>query len=260
MGQSEDPKTFVVHKNVLCEASSYFEKGLATGRWQEGDTGVVKLSDVEPIVLAAFIDWLYTHSLPDFWPESGNCSCWRGTCVTVMSGDEADFSEISPEDAHEPRQVLVEKATAINLYIFADRFDVPELRQQIVDRMWWKIKQAGSYSFSWDVIFYACQELPDHSRLNRLMRDTFVSRFKLDYIECRNLQALCLLMPPALWVQAFAAVSNGRPKVKELCTYHEHDDTEDGRVKCRKQRDLTSRRFCDESTIAKGLAEDREWR
>ncbi|KAK7532441.1 uncharacterized protein J3D65DRAFT_106652 [Phyllosticta citribraziliensis] len=58
-----EQQAFTVHRTLLCRQSRFFINAF-TGPWSEGRTGAMRLPDVEPEIMSAFVDWLYTAKPP----------------------------------------------------------------------------------------------------------------------------------------------------------------------------------------------------
>ncbi|KAJ9610276.1 hypothetical protein H2200_005053 [Cladophialophora chaetospira] len=58
VGPEYDQQEFVVHKDLLCATSKFFERGFSGG-FAEGTTQEMKLPEEEAQVFAFFCDWLY---------------------------------------------------------------------------------------------------------------------------------------------------------------------------------------------------------
>jgi hypothetical protein len=55
-------KEFKVHKSRICEKSEFFSKAF-TGKFKEGEEGVIYLPEDAPDVVALFIEWVYQSSI-----------------------------------------------------------------------------------------------------------------------------------------------------------------------------------------------------
>jgi len=92
---------FGVHKGVLIRKSAFFRAAL-TGTFKEATEGTVVLQDDSPKVFEVFVSWLYTRKLENTVDEIPTpCSSNR----------------------------------LAKLYIFADRYDVPILRNDAIDAL-----------------------------------------------------------------------------------------------------------------------------
>ena len=62
VGTENDQQEFIIHKDLLCASSKFFEKAFS-GPFVEGNTQEMKLPEEEPTVFAFLCDWLYTGRL-----------------------------------------------------------------------------------------------------------------------------------------------------------------------------------------------------
>lgn len=92
---------FGVHKGILIRSSAFFRAAL-TGTFKEATEGTVTLQEDSPKVFGVFVSWLYTGKLENTVDE-----------IPTPCGSNR----------------LAE------LYIFADRYDVPILRNDAIDAL-----------------------------------------------------------------------------------------------------------------------------
>ncbi|KAF3048987.1 hypothetical protein E8E11_009621 [Didymella keratinophila] len=59
------PRTFQVHKGLLCYFSEYFARAFNNKNWQESEDGVVRLVDDDAQTFQLFYNWLYTGHIRD---------------------------------------------------------------------------------------------------------------------------------------------------------------------------------------------------
>ncbi|KAK3715689.1 hypothetical protein LTR37_006914 [Vermiconidia calcicola] len=57
-----DEKRYVVHKNLVCDNSSFF-RAACNGDWKETKEKVVRLPEVDPDIFANYLGWIYTGEL-----------------------------------------------------------------------------------------------------------------------------------------------------------------------------------------------------
>ncbi|KAL7936955.1 hypothetical protein V8C35DRAFT_332213 [Trichoderma chlorosporum] len=60
---SANPKTFHVHKNLICHTSVYFETALKD-HWQTSPSEPVALKEEDPEIFEVYVHWLYFGTLP----------------------------------------------------------------------------------------------------------------------------------------------------------------------------------------------------
>ncbi|KAI9053318.1 hypothetical protein LZ554_002281 [Drepanopeziza brunnea f. sp. 'monogermtubi'] len=61
---SHKRKNFVVHKQLLCDASEFFAKAFKGG-FKEAEEGVMEMLDDDPDAFAWFVTWLYRSEVPE---------------------------------------------------------------------------------------------------------------------------------------------------------------------------------------------------
>ncbi|KAI8934199.1 hypothetical protein NX059_008948 [Plenodomus lindquistii] len=93
-----DQKHYHVHQALAMHYSDYFRCALESKRFEEGKTGIVTLTDIETYTFEAFAYWLYRQALP-------KVEDWEEEFEAIYNTERA----------------------MIELYIFANRFLVPEL-------------------------------------------------------------------------------------------------------------------------------------
>lgn len=130
----------MIHKEILCQQSPYF-KAAFTDHWKEGQENLITLNEVNPGLLSAFVmDWFYTGQLLKKY-SAGN--------------GRTDL-------------LLVEA------YIFADRYDVPGLRREIVDNFYTAcISEKENTLVRYKVIVKAFNNLPATSKLCCFLLDLY---------------------------------------------------------------------------------------
>ncbi|KAI4274166.1 MAG: hypothetical protein LQ337_004131 [Flavoplaca oasis] len=142
--------TFYIHKGLLCHHSPVF-KAMLEHDWKEKQEGVATLKDEDHGVFQRFVLWLYYGG--------------------VLDKDETVESI--------PIQTLVD------CYLLADRRDVPEMRNQVIDTIFCKAKAANTVFSGFQR--YIWKNTPESSPLRRLLVDMMVLRGNLEkFLENEN--------------------------------------------------------------------------
>lgn len=119
----EEKKPFIVHKDLLCYWSKYFDKAL-NGSFQEAGSSMIPVTDVDPNIFACFMQWLYAQpSVPSQdEPEES---------AKPVGGSQNSYQEpsIEPGHFHDVFKML------LKLYIFGDRYDICDLRKDVMSKM-----------------------------------------------------------------------------------------------------------------------------
>ncbi|KAF1988016.1 hypothetical protein K402DRAFT_403204 [Aulographum hederae CBS 113979] len=141
-----------VHEDLLCFHSPYFRKAIL-GRFQEIEDRVIVLEDTDPNLLATYMDWVYFGTLPDIEEA-------------VESMTEDGFLEFPYENA------------ILALYIFADRYDTPKLREDVVRSFYnvyvhWGPTKPPYFS----LVITAFTTLPESSPLLHFLETLFAARY-----------------------------------------------------------------------------------
>ncbi|EON65954.1 hypothetical protein W97_05196 [Coniosporium apollinis CBS 100218] len=138
----KDAHPFHVHRAPLCEWSEYF-KGAFLGHFIEAEEKAMYLDDVTVEIFVAFTEWLYvravipqpvvTYSSTERqrrhdWFEGG----WgddESNARDALEGPEEDYGNCHSD--------LVDSFTEnlLSLYIFADKYAIPELRTDLLDTL-----------------------------------------------------------------------------------------------------------------------------
>ncbi|KAL2066895.1 hypothetical protein VTL71DRAFT_1319 [Oculimacula yallundae] len=95
-GEYKDHK-FIIHKNFVYHHSPFFSAAF-NGRFVEGQTQTMNFDDIDPTLFGYFVHWLYTQKL------------------------ESDFGV----------EITAEKL--VKLWILAERFIIPALQNQVIDK------------------------------------------------------------------------------------------------------------------------------
>lgn len=204
-----------VLETFLSHYSEYFQRALI-GTWREASERVVVLgNDVEPCIFNLFVEWLYTQILPTLSPD------WRRIA-----------------DPMRPFSVSA-KMLRLKLYVFADRFIVPLLRQQLNRAIVNDYDSDCPALEEYETITYAFQNLPSTDPLLDLIVDRYFMVWRLDLDEGEDEEAYENL-PHEFLLRFYKRV--GRWRMNDLqnrhqlfnmdfCSYHEHK-TEQEKLEC----------------------------
>jgi hypothetical protein len=210
---------FVVHENLLIYYSKFFRAAL-TGNFIEAKDKTVRLEEVDPKVFELFIHWLYYQRFPK-----------------TDSGDDRDILETWNDDDIG----LVCTSNYVLLYIFGDKYDVPELRRATVDGLLHDITMLQDSNLpNSESMSAAFSSLPVDSPMSRLIIECFCRYSVTDLFDdlegYNNVKFL-----QALW-RRFCGIRRDTEEDDEsiqdyftYCDYHEHE-SEDERAACTKAR------------------------
>ncbi|KAF2185408.1 hypothetical protein K469DRAFT_687774 [Zopfia rhizophila CBS 207.26] len=212
----EAQKPFHIHQDLLCHYSPYF-KNLFTGSFRENEETSSTLLDVEESTFARFMDFIYSDDI--LMKRNGNK--WA---------IDHDYD------------------TVLALYIFADRYDVPQLRETTISITFGLIikkcknlhKPSSDSSLlpRYKEVEAAFDCLPPTSRLCKLYVDAYCKDFDDSYDNESSERERRDSIPHDFLVAVMVRhgeinnrVRNGNlqmPYKLKLCDYHEHSQLEDG--------------------------------
>lgn len=147
-GPSPHRKCYHVHKDLLCWYSPYFKRALR-GSFSEATAFNMLLMDTEVAVLGIVVNWLYTQSLPKH---------------------------------DDPRiQACIEEWVELitRVYIFSDRYDIPDLREHAMDDLYNHFTDPEDYGMPrYSVINTTFNNLPHSAALCRFWIDIYARYWK----------------------------------------------------------------------------------
>ncbi|KAF1928705.1 uncharacterized protein M421DRAFT_5155 [Didymella exigua CBS 183.55] len=204
-----------VSEAFLNHYAEYFQRALA-GTWREASEHVVVLgSDIEPCIFNLFVEWLYTQQLPTLSPD------WRRIA-----------------DPLHPYSISA-KMLRIKLYVFADRFIVPKLREQLNRAIVNDYDSDCPALEEYETVTYAFNNLPPTDPLLDLIVDRYFMVWRLDLDEGEEEDAYNNL-PHEFLLRFYKRVGkwrkedlNNRHQLfnMDFCSYHEHEKEAD-KIQC----------------------------
>ena len=138
---------YSVYAELISYYSGYF-KGTLNGPWKEAEDRVIELPDIEPRVFDVFIDWLYTQKLPKRSRE------WVTPTAEIEAG------------SHNHSRVV--ERLMMEVYVFADRFLVPQLKAALF-RFFANFCNNDGIPPYYEAIIYAFDNLPSTSPMLNLL-------------------------------------------------------------------------------------------
>jgi hypothetical protein len=143
----DDDQSFVLPREYLTDVSEFFEN-IFKGTFHEVNEKTLTLSDVEPVTFQIFIEWLHRRKF--------------------LNGEGEEYDGARDGEADESRFTEL-----MNLYIFSDQFDVPQLRRDVLDTF-------NNYQNNCPVLYGttavtdAYNQLPQRSPMLRLLVDSYI--------------------------------------------------------------------------------------
>lgn len=261
----EEKEKFLVDKAMLSASSKYFKTAFE-GEFKESKQKSIPLLDITPLEFRRFLAWLYYREVPGGQlvefddddeapleteekerqeripdPCGKSCPCKNGPEEIDTRGIRNPYTQFKPlsEKQEEELEAFLARQCMPNsrLYFFADRYEIPELRKDIMDFLWFHHNSYDS-SLRWSTIVQVAAQLSISSPLSRFWFDLFIERY------CHSREVACpieitcrQMVPPEFMFAIMAGLSNKNhgeeyPGMKELCAYHEHSDEETAAKEC----------------------------
>lgn len=110
------------------------------------------------------------------------------------------------------------------LYVSADRFDVPALRQAIIDAEWKTIHKHAVLALAhWDDLLYLWRNVSESSPLRRLLIRAYVKFYDgANNWKCRLKRRLRQVLPPELLFTVMTMRAGKWIPLVDSCQYHEY--------------------------------------
>lgn len=155
VGPDEVP--FGVHKDLLCQYSTFFRNAL-NGGFKESKENTVKLPTETPAMFRIIVDWLYYQRLPKSRPEY------------VKTVAELD---VEPHAMGWLEDEWTETAMLIRVYIFAEKYHMGQLKCEVLLRQ--ELDDPGYNAY--ETVIKAYKELPENSKLLDEMAAGYATSF-----------------------------------------------------------------------------------
>ena len=154
-------QVFRLHKEILCNVSSYFRAALK-GSFAEGLTQKIELPEDDATVFKLFRVWLHSFS--------------QGSSPSAPETE----NEIEFDTQLEP-DVIIGPKDLFDLYIFADMRDIPLLQNATVDTIIW-ISERKVF-FVGDLIPYVYDRTAPKAPLRKLLVDWWLTFSNSTWLE-----------------------------------------------------------------------------
>ncbi|EON61828.1 hypothetical protein W97_01046 [Coniosporium apollinis CBS 100218] len=215
---------FAVHKDLLCYYSAYFQK-LFNGSFREAKDLLARAEDTTVSTFGYFMQWLYTQTFVRY-----KMHAWERVAISTTDHYANSFN---PPYLH----------TLLDLYIFADRYDIRLLRNDVM-RSWQKDETDWDEISDEDIIIKAFDNLPHGSPLCRYIAQYYVA------LCGRNLDSdeeFWSKLPKGFLYEVVRILTkrlNSDYKFdQESCDFHEHED-DDEKSMCTNERKLSEDAEC----------------
>ncbi|KAF2431838.1 hypothetical protein EJ08DRAFT_732924 [Tothia fuscella] len=222
VGEQKEP--FLVHKELITACSLYFKAVFDSG-FREALDNSIHIEEATPPTFRTFLDWLYfRHFLEIFIVHAPNNEC------KYCSETNCAISPMTVDETYE--KYVASTATlefpVIDLYAFADRYNVPQLRHEIMDKYY--VYYRSHHYPTYAKILRACSKLPSTTPLLELFKNLMVSRWTQKQDELCNIE---LKLREKLPADFLLGVMLGMGRIRDaarkekialeaMCTFHEH--------------------------------------
>jgi hypothetical protein len=201
-------KEFKVHKSRICEKSEFFSKAF-TGKFKEGEEGVIYLPEDAPDVVALFIEWVYQSSITFRFTEWQFYSLVKlyvfaqKICVVDLADRVMNHLQKNYELSPTTKVQYISMSAKIVGYVYKNTQSQSKLRDFCL------------HVFAWDLCRNGNSPLPPAYRLDEL-RDLSYD-FLMDYIIYLSMNRSRILPPGQL---------------RFGCTYHSHTPATEAASHC----------------------------
>lgn len=255
-----------IHRDFLIKESRYF-RAMFEGPWKEATGGTIPLPLANPAIMPYFLDWLYSGLLPSDDADNvggescsncgKNCKEGRDRAAPTLNPDELT------EDDNNRLEAIIETLydSHADLYIFADQFDFPRLRQALINLRWGVVIGLGAIP-SYSHIIKSFRQLASSSPMCRLLIDAYVFHWDPSWDTCPVERELRSKLPSIFNFLLVAKLGEkGQnpqpPYIGPLCDYHEHAKDESSMAACAKALSDAKDKFQDVSMSWAELEEKR---
>lgn len=150
-------KQFVLHQSALCDVSPFFKKTFL-GPFKEGQEKKLDLPVTDLSTFELFVEWLYSRrviiNLPDHKDSDNDVAAAPAVPVAIDLVNTSKLSRLA------------------SLYVFADNYDVPQLRNDTMDTMIFYLRKRYPLPGP-TMITYIYDHVPEDSSLCKLLTNEY---------------------------------------------------------------------------------------
>lgn len=197
---------FILPREYLTTVSEYFEN-MFQGAFRETTDKKVALNDVEPVIFRLFIEWLNNRRL-------------HNTKREIFDGS----AQVQNYEGY--KQLL-------DLYVFSDEYDVPQLRRDVLDALV-LFSHLSPTLFDMELVAQAYDKLPSNSPLLRFLVDEYAANWAGPVEDVRDDTPTAFLWDLTKTFCDLRRIRRRTGKIEEarfpskkLCDYHEHRTDDD---------------------------------
>lgn len=201
--------TFTLPKQYLVAVSPYFEKALS-GKWMESRDKQIRLGEVRASTMHMFVEWLFTRQI--FLMFHGD---ERPTVMDLARRAERSGMTQSAEWLDIAGKL---QKGVLSLYIFGDRFDVPQLRRDAIDEI-------SEFLFTTQtpprskVVSFAYDHLPANSPMIKLFIDAYARVGDESHVQAARAQDI----PMEFFIDVLLQMKSTFVSAYNPCGYHGHN-------------------------------------
>ncbi|QDS75338.1 hypothetical protein FKW77_002047 [Venturia effusa] len=199
---------FTLPRQYLVAVSPYFEKALS-GKWVEARDKQIRLEEVGLSTMHMFVEWLFTRQL-----------------LMVLHGDEGPSAIDLARRAEDSGMTQSVEWLAIarklqkgmlSLYVFGDKFDIPQLRRDAIDEMSEFLFTTGTPPQP-KVVSLAYGHLPTNSPMIKLFIDAYAQVGDESHVQAARAQDI----PMEFFIDVLLQMKSAFVSSYNPCDYHGH--------------------------------------
>lgn len=239
-----EKKPFYVYKEILCFYSKYFQNAF-DGSFREADDRELVLDDIDVQTFRHVAQWLQNRgNIDETNAEAVVESLQMATSsVNRIPTSQGPNSNERSESALPGLQYTFDSADVLlNLYVFADRYDIRHLRNDVMD-VWRRdeinMELFGGTELPSHVFLRAIQSTPSRSKLYQYLLKRYAMSFNWHTAAGRAyLRGIWDQLPSEFTLEFFceqsrAVKASKRPLYKDFygwCFYHEHEGKDESTI------------------------------
>lgn len=196
----EEKKKFVVHRNIVCQTSDYFQAA-CNGKWKEAKEKVVNLPTIKSHVFGIYVCWLYTSKV-----------------------DIKDDPDLMYDESMTARQRSWLQMDLLDAYAAGDYLQDRTLRNAVIDEFRSLIEGTDEVLDQENVIYF-WDIVRQDSKLSGLIVDYYSADYNPDLFDLRVAHfpvGLTVAIAKKYVRDKQTDFSSRKPRNKPKCYYHEH--------------------------------------
>ncbi|EON65953.1 hypothetical protein W97_05195 [Coniosporium apollinis CBS 100218] len=226
----EEKKPFIVHKDLLCYWSKYFDKAL-NGHFKEGGKDTIAVEDFSPSIFGCFVQWLYAQPsmppVPEGDPQMKQTGKLGGTRPSKKTSTATRYSDKKAD--HSDRIYITVILMLLHLYSFGDKYEAHDLRKDALSKM---VDYAidGKRVTSAVVVALGVKNLPDSSPCYKYFVDEYAFVWTPKTESADVIKDSRQTLPAGFLFDVLLASAGGEETPDDLddpCRYHKHETSKE---------------------------------